>query len=92
MRNQFVFWLSFEPEVVPTAYLTISEPLDVATSSGWAARRPVMIIRAKEFAGEELKDRAVRAGTAARERRLERIACMVGVDWVMILSRGLELI
>jgi hypothetical protein len=61
---------------VATAYLTIS-PVAVDESSGSAARRPVMVRRARECAGEELKDRAVRAGTAARERRVERIACII---------------
>ena len=61
-------------------YLITSCPDEVACSSGAAARRPVMIIRATEREEEELKERAERAPPVAvriNGRRDEAKADMV---------------
>jgi hypothetical protein len=69
-RNQDVFWLSRGPELVPTAYRKISWPVDVACSSGVSARRPMMVILAKEERGAEVENvRALRGRVSERRRK-----------------------
>lgn len=79
-RHQVVWRFSRPPWDVATVYLTISWPEEVAWSSGSAPRRPVRVRRATEWAGEELKARAVWGILAMRMagRRDERKADMVG--------------
>lgn len=67
--NQLVFWLSLGPLLVPMAYLRISFPVLVACNSGVSARRPMMVIFAKEdLAAEVEKERAL----AVRARRARK--------------------
>lgn len=49
--------------------------MDVAWISGSAAKRPVTMMRAMEWAGDVLKGRA--DATAARARREDRMACIM---------------
>jgi hypothetical protein len=58
--------------LTPRAYRTISRPVDVGVSSGWSARRPMICIRASEWAGEVEKARA-----PLRARGMERAANIV---------------
>ena len=78
-RNQLVWRLSLGPYDVPTTYFTTSCPVDVACSSGSAPRRPVMIRRATERAGDELKERAEKVVAGAR--RKGRRGVKAGIVW-----------
>lgn len=78
-RNQLVWRLSLGPYDVPTTYFTTSCPVEVACSSGSAPRRPVMIRRATERAGDELKERAEKVVAGAR--RKGRRGVKAGIVW-----------
>jgi hypothetical protein len=84
-RNQLVFWLSLGPEFVPTAYLKISCPVEVAWSSGVSARRPMMVIFANEERPLDVLNARVEArGSARRRRREDMFVCGRGcvLEWV----------
>ena len=69
IRNQFVFWLSRGPLLVPTAYLNTSCPVLVACSSGVSARRPMMVIFANEDRGAEVEKARALLGSTRRRRK-----------------------
>lgn len=76
-RNQLVFWLSPRPLFVPTAYFKISCPVLVACSSGVSARRPTIVIFAKEARGVEVAK--VRERGVVRRARRRRMLDIVKV-------------
>ena len=61
-RLSLEFWLE------ATVYLITSWPEAVACTSGWPARRPVIMIRAMERDEEELKERVDRAAPEEARR------------------------
>jgi hypothetical protein len=77
--NQLVFWLSLGPLFVPTAYFKISCPVLVACNSGVSARRPIMVIFAKEERVVEVENARAVVGRA-RRRRKDDILIVCGVD------------
>jgi hypothetical protein len=72
-RNQFVFWLSRGPLLVPTAYLKISCPVLVACSSGVSARRPMIVILANEDRGAEVEKARALVGRTRRRRKEDMV-------------------
>ena len=71
-RNQLVVWLSLGPLFTPTAYLKISRPVLVGVSSGVSARRPMMVIFAKdEREVDVVKARASEGALRRRERLID---------------------
>ncbi len=83
-RNHEVWRLSRGPELLATAYLMISRPELVGTSSGVSARLPMMEMRAMERGDEVLKARAAEATGAAAVRR-KSMEDIVAVGWLIDL-------
>lgn len=75
-RNQEVWRLSLGPELLATAYLMISRPDWVGTTSGVSARLPMMEMRAMARGDEVVKERLADAeGAATRRKSMEDILC-----------------
>lgn len=78
-RNHDTFWLSPRPELDATLYRTTSRPVEVAESSGVAARLPTMVILARGRALVLLKARANRG--AAMARRAMKLDILGAIDF-----------
>jgi hypothetical protein len=92
--NQLVFWLSLGPLFVPTAYFRISCPVLVACNSGVSAKRPIIVIFAKEDRAVEVEKLRPPIGSARRRRKDDILGVNVGlavreggVDLVQVFSR-----
>jgi hypothetical protein len=82
--NQLVFWLSLGPLFVPTAYFRISCPVLVACNSGVSAKRPIIVIFAKEDRAVEVENVRPPIGSARRSRKDD----ILGVDFGLTVREG----
>lgn len=73
IRNQWVFWLSRDPEFVATLYLIISDPVLVATSSGVSPSRPMRVNFANEEARLVVEKARALLGRARRRRKADML-------------------
>lgn len=85
--KKLVFWLSFGPLLVATAYFRISCPVLVACSSGVSAKRPMIVIFAKLLRAE-LVEKARTAGIA-REVRRRKADILVAAPRIEMGSLGI---